>query len=158
MTIVLLIRFILKLFSKNDIFMNYNQIKSIYGSLVERQSEILNLDKNLILGIIKQESSGDFSAIGENNEVGLMQVSPIALLEYNIQTGNNIFLYELLNPETAIKVGSYYLKWIMLKTNWSEKKSLQAYNAGISAVKRNNEQSLKYADSVLIHKTQFKGV
>lgn len=76
---------------------------------------------NLVPCIIQVESSGNPNAISEDGCMGLMQVSPIVLKEWNHNNGEYYYspkcignvqynIGELYEPKTNVKIGTWYLR------------------------------------------------
>ena len=97
-------------------------------------AETINVDK-----IIRIESSGRSHVISQDgfSSIGLMQVSPCVLKEYNQYKKTNYTTKDLFNKEINVKIGTWYLtKRIpqMLrhyKTPVTTDNIIIAYNAGI---------------------------
>jgi soluble lytic murein transglycosylase-like protein len=116
--------------------------------------------------IIQIESSGNPHAISRDgfNSIGLMQISPCVLQDYNRIHKTNLKSRHLFSPETNIKVGNWYInKHIpkMLKyykKEDTERNRIIAYNAGIkNAVKGRTpkitkQYLIKYFSSLKTHK------
>jgi soluble lytic murein transglycosylase len=116
-----------------------------YNELIERQSGIYDLNPNLVWSLIYEETYFRTSVIGEDQEVGLMQVTPTVAKEWAKETGLREFekqtaqnVQKLLGePERNIQIGSWYLQKV--RTNYRDYKAekammLAAYNAGASRV------------------------
>lgn len=116
-----------------------------YDELIERQAGVYELDPKLVWSLIYEETYFRTSVIGNDEEVGLMQVTPTVAREWAKETGLKEFekrtaenVKELLSePERNIQVGSWYLEKV--KTAYrgfpAEKAMmLAAYNAGPSRV------------------------
>jgi len=58
--------------------------------------------------IIEIESSARNHIIGDSLDIGLMQITPIVLEEYNMHNKKEKFI-DLFEPETNIKIGKWYL-------------------------------------------------
>lgn len=130
--------------------------------IIERFSQFVvpiaratGIEPSTVFGIIYTESRGNENATGTSNDIGLMQVTPIALLEVNQKTGSNFTLAELRNPETNIQVGVSYLK-ICMNSGLNEFDSLRGYNAGYPTAKINPTASVGYANKVIEAKQQFQ--
>ncbi|MDD4110254.1 MAG: lytic transglycosylase domain-containing protein, partial [Clostridia bacterium] len=119
-------------------------------------AEEFEMDPILIASVINAESRFDVMAISSKGAVGLMQIMPstaewvvkklaqssaetqsVATDESNLQD----MLYnpetktgELLDPTTNIRIGTYYLKYLIKKFDNLET-ALCAYNAGEGTVK-----------------------
>jgi soluble lytic murein transglycosylase len=116
-----------------------------YDELIGVQARIYRLDERLVWSVIYEETWFRDSAIGEDEEVGLMQVTPLVarewaketgLREFEKQTGDNVVQF-LSDPERNIQVGCWYLE--KLRENYRGRPAetamtLAAYNAGASRV------------------------
>src|SRR5688572_23529392 len=89
-----------------------------YDELIGVQARIYRLDERLVWSVIYEETWFRDSAIGEDEEVGLMQVTPLVarewaketgLREFEKQTGDNVVQF-LSDPERNIQVGCWYLE------------------------------------------------
>lgn len=98
------------------------------------------VDTRLVLAIIRKESNFKPRAVGRAGEIGLMQVTPAAALEWARATGNSSFKNDdLFNPETNIQAGTWYLSRAMGR--WAFKTdplpyALAEYNAGRSIARQ----------------------
>ncbi len=116
-----------------------------YDGLIERQSGVYDLDPKLVWSLIYEETYFRTSVIGDDEEVGLMQVTPTVAKEWAKETGLKEFekktalnVRELLSdPERNIQVGCWYLEKTKTKyRHYPAEKAmmLAAYNAGPSRV------------------------
>ncbi len=116
-----------------------------YDGLIERQAKVYKLDQNLVWSVIYEETYFRTSVIGDDEEVGLMQVTPTVAREWAKETGLKEFekktaqnVQEFLSdPERNIQVGCWYLE--KLRTKYRDLPAekammLAAYNAGPSRV------------------------
>lgn len=135
---------------------------SRYDALIERQAGVYNLDPKLIWSVIYEETYFRTSVIGEDKEVGLMQVTPLVAREWAKETGLKEFekrtaqnVQELLSePEKNIQIGSWYLEKVRAdyRDLPAEKAMmLAAYNAGPSRV----EEWTKGVDVAKLTEEQF---
>lgn len=100
--------------------------------IFEEPEEILS-DK-VLNAIIQTESEGNPNAIsflGYDYGIGLMQVSKIALLDYNLWNGTSYTQEDLFNPDINVMIGS----WIFMhNTHYGVPEELSAlltaYNCG----------------------------
>lgn len=74
--------------------------------------EIKTNYERLAIAVYLQESSGNPKAIGLANDVGLYQITPIRLKDYNKKTGNNYTLNDLFNPVISREIFDYYARKI----------------------------------------------
>ncbi len=112
-------------------------------------SRPFNIEQNIILGIIAQESGGDPNALGTIGERGLMQLTKGALHDVNQYYNQNFTFDDMWIPIRNIKTGTYYLAWLKDRFNGNINLAIQAYNAGIGNVRKNNETGTGYRNKVL---------
>ena len=125
-------------------FFNYYWIHR-YDELISRQAKVYNLDDKLVWSVIYEETYFRAWLIGEDAEVGLMQVTPTVarvwaketgFQEFEKQTAENVNAF-LREPERNIQVGCWYLEKSRQKyRDFPAEKAmmLAAYNAGASRV------------------------
>ena len=124
-------------------FRNYWEHR--FDELITRQARIYRLDERLVWSLIYEETWFRDAAIGDDGEVGLMQVTPVVAREWAKETGLREFEREtaddvvsvLTVPERNIQIGCWYLE----KRRESYRgmpaetaMTLAAYNAGASRV------------------------
>ena len=116
-----------------------------FDTVITKQSAIYRLDDRLIWSVIYEETWFRSWKLGANEEVGLMQVTPLVardwakdtgLKEYERQTSDNVVEF-LRDPERNIQIGCWYLE--KLRENYRGQAAetamtLAAYNAGPSRV------------------------
>lgn len=124
-------------------FRNYWEHR--YDDMIARQSRIYRLDEKLVWSLIYEETYFRSSEIGEADEVGLMQVTPLVarewaketgLKEFERQTAENVVEF-LIDPERNIQVGCWYLEKVRERYRNRPAETammLAAYNAGPSRV------------------------
>ena len=111
-----------------------------YDSYIVEVGRTYDVDPRLISAVIWRESRFDPAAVGEAGEVGLMQVTEAAGLEWAEDTGRLPFSkYDLFDPEVNIEAGTWYLARAI--RNWSIHSdplpyALAEYNAGRSNAER----------------------
>ncbi len=114
-----------------------------FDPLIERQAAVYRLDPDLVWSIIHEETYFSPWKIGEDEEVGLMQVTPTVGREWAAETGMREFAERmrvdpvevLRDPERNIQVGCWYLEKIgktYRDTPGAEARVVAAYNAGPS--------------------------
>lgn len=101
-------------------------------------------DPVFILAVIKTESSFDFNAVGSAGEIGLMQIKPdtakwICEMKNIAWKGPEA----LKDPEYNIMLGGYYFKYLKKAVNSKSIKYVNAYNLGLSSMKRKPSSDLK---------------
>ncbi|MCA1590316.1 MAG: transglycosylase SLT domain-containing protein [Acidobacteria bacterium] len=116
-----------------------------YDDLISRQARIYNIDQKLVWSLIYEETYFRAWKIGADDEVGLMQVTPLVarewarqtgFKEYEKQTAENVVEF-LSDPERNIQAGCWYFESIRERyRGWPAETAmtLAAYNAGPSRV------------------------
>ena len=98
---------------------------------IKTESAKNGLDPYLVASLIRQESEFNPSAISYANAYGLMQLLPSTGKTLAREEGMTHFeTYQLLDPETNIKLGTRYLRHMIDKFGGVQEYALAAYNAG----------------------------
>ncbi|HWT67449.1 MAG TPA: transglycosylase SLT domain-containing protein [Terracidiphilus sp.] len=106
-----------------------------YWDTIKAESAKNNLDPYLVASLIRQESEFNASAVSYANAWGLMQLLPVVGKAMAREEGLTHFdTYQLLNPETNIKLGTRYLRHMLDHFDGVTEYALAAYNAGDSRV------------------------
>ena len=116
-----------------------------YDAIIERQAAIYRLDPKFVWSVIHQETYFRASKIGEDGEVGLMQIMPSTAREWAQETGIQELEQQLArdhvtvlrDPERNIQIGCWYLEKMWERYRdlpEPEARVLAAYNAGASRV------------------------
>jgi soluble lytic murein transglycosylase len=114
-----------------------------FDALIARQASVYRLDPDLVWSIIYEETYFSPWKIGEDAEIGLMQVTPTVGREWAAETGMREFAQQmsrdpkslLAEPERNIQVGCWYLEKISKAYRDlpdAEARMVAAYNAGPS--------------------------
>jgi soluble lytic murein transglycosylase len=114
-----------------------------YDELIERQAAVYRVDPALVWSIIHEETYFSPWKVGEDGEVGLMQVTPTVGREWAAATGLRGLEQQmradaaalLRDPERNIQIGCWYLEKISKDyrdTPGAEARMAAAYNAGPS--------------------------
>lgn len=124
-------------------FRNYWEHR--HDDLIIRQSRVYRLDERLVWSLMYEETWFREWMIGEDDEIGLMQVTPLVAREWAKETGLREFEREtaenvvefMSDPERNIQVGCWYLE--KLREGYRGRPAetamtLAAYNAGASRV------------------------
>lgn len=94
-----------------------------------------NLDPYLVASLIRQESEFNPNAISYANAWGLMQLLPSVGRAMAREEGMTRFqTFQLLDPETNIRLGTRYLRHMIDRFGGIEEYALAAYNAGDNRV------------------------
>ena len=141
-------------------FRNYWEHR--YDELITRHARIYRLDERLVWSLIYEETWFREGAIGEDQEIGLMQVTPLVarawaketgLREFEKQTAENVVEF-LSDPERNIQVGSWYLEKVREPFRGRAGETamtLAAYNAGPSRV----EEWTSGVDAARLSESEF---
>jgi soluble lytic murein transglycosylase len=106
-----------------------------YWTTIKAESAKNGLDPYLVASLIRQESEFNPSAISYANAWGLMQLLPSVGKSLARQEGMSHFeTYQLLDPDTNIRLGTRYLKQVLDHFGGVPEYALAAYNAGDSRV------------------------
>jgi soluble lytic murein transglycosylase len=114
-----------------------------FDALIARQASVYRLDPDLVWSIIYEETYFSPWKIGEDAEIGLMQVTPAVGREWAAETGMREFAQQmsrdpkslLADPERNIQIGCWYLEKISKGYRDlpdAEVRMVAAYNAGPS--------------------------
>ncbi len=114
-----------------------------FDPLIARQASVYQLDPDLVWSIIYEETYFSPWKIGEDAEIGLMQVTPTVGREWAAETGMREFAQQmsrdpkslLADPERNIQIGCWYLEKISKAYRDlpdAEVRMVAAYNAGPS--------------------------
>ncbi len=145
-------------------YFSYNYWVHRYDELIARQAGIYRLDEKLVWSVIYEETFFRAWKIGADEEVGLMQVTPVVAREWAKETGFKEFEKQtaenvnefLSDPQRNIQIGCWYLEKKREKYRGfpAEKAMmLAAYNAGASRV----EEWTKDIDIAKISEAEFIG-
>jgi soluble lytic murein transglycosylase len=114
-----------------------------FDSMIARQAAIYRVDPDLVWSIIYEETYFSPWKIGQDGEIGLMQVTPTVGREWATETGMRELERQmatdpqslLRDPERNIQIGCWYLEKIYEQfqdTPDAEMRMVAAYNAGPS--------------------------
>jgi len=102
---------------------------------IKAESAKNNLDPYLVASLIRQESEFNPSVVSYANAYGLMQLLPSVGKAMAKEEGISHFeTFQLLNPETNIRLGTRYLRQMLDRFGGVQEYALAAYNAGDSRV------------------------
>ena len=106
-----------------------------YWDTIKAESAKYNLNPYLVASLIRQESEFNPSAISYANAYGLMQLLPSVGHSMARELGMARFqTFQLLDPETNIRLGTRYLRQMLDKFGGVQEYALAAYNAGDNRV------------------------
>ena len=96
-----------------------------------------NVDKSLVLSVIRQESEFFRAAKSRTGALGLMQLMPNTAKEVARKLKIKYQKSKLITNENYnIRLGSYYLKYLLKRYEGSKVLTLAAYNAGPANLKK----------------------
>lgn len=119
----------------------YSEVRSIdaikeiypktYLKLIIKEKDKYPLHENLILSLIRQESSFGLKALSTSNAAGLMQMIQPTAMEVAGKLKLKIdFPEDLYKPEVNIPMGIFYIHSVLQEMNFSVPLALAGYNAG----------------------------
>lgn len=162
---------LLKIIQLSKFRVSKDTARGIYEA-AERASIVYNIDKNLILALASVES--DFlptanSYLGPEYGRGILQVSEIALLDYNNRTGNSYEPQDLYDYNICIDIGCWVYKQNIKYGVLNNTDDLViAYNTGHGTYKRqkdyllnghySNGRKYTYLDNVKATTREFKEI
>ena len=119
---------------------------------ISEASEAMDLDKNLIRAVIRQESGGNSLAISAKGAKGLMQLMD--------STAKDMGVANSYSGRQNIMGGVKYLKQLLARFDGDESKALAAYNAGPGTVEQYGgippfTETQNYVKNVLKYREQF---
>jgi soluble lytic murein transglycosylase len=133
-----------------------------FDELIARQARVYRIDEKLVWSLIYEETYFRSGALGDADEVGLMQVTPLVARDWAKETGlsemerqaNENVVTFLSDPERNIQIGCWYLE--KLRESYRGRPAetammLAAYNAGPSRV----EDWTRDADASAITESDF---
>ncbi len=130
-------RFYRNLSYSEKLFILRERFPYYYDQIVDRYCQRYRLEKELVLGLIKQESAFDHRARSYANAYGLMQLIPATARDMAFLAGSRLRNNsQLFDPEFNIHLGTLYLKQLKRQFKNDKAKMLAAYNAGPHRVKR----------------------
>jgi hypothetical protein len=101
-----------------------------YPALVEQYCELEDLDPQLVYSLIREESYFRPGAVSYANANGLMQLLLRTARQMEGRGGRRLYRRHLFQPETNIRLGTKYLRFLLDKYDDRLHLALAAYNAG----------------------------
>lgn len=123
-----------------------------YDGVIARQAAVYRLDPDLVWSVINEETYFRPWKIGQDGEIGLMQITPTVGREWAAETGMRELEKQmaqapaslLRDPERSIQIGCWYLEKIHEQYRdipEPEPRMIAAYNAGPSRAAEWNKAS-----------------
>ncbi len=127
-----------------------------YDGIVTHYCRRYGLEKELVLGLIKQESAFNKNAHSYANAYGLMQLIPATARDMaRLAQLRHFTLQKLFDPEVNIHLGTLYLKQLQRRYQGDKLRMLSAYNAGPHRVDRWNKIPFSEQDDFLVENIEF---
>lgn len=101
-----------------------------YDEIIEMYAKENDVNKALVAAVIYQESRFKPAAVSSVGATGLMQIMPDTAQWLSVRMEIEYKKNDLKDPEYNIRMGTYYLAYLLNKYNGSEQLALAAYNAG----------------------------
>lgn len=131
-----LIKFIIKLFIiiflVELVYLYF--IPKKYDDIIDKYSTEYNVDRSLVKAVIFKESRFKETAVSSKGAIGLMQLMPSTALW--LMNKLKIEDYKIESADNNIRLGTYYLSYLMNLMDSDEDHALLAYNAGPENAKR----------------------
>ncbi len=123
-----------------------------YTEYVDRYTAEFNLDRYLVMGVIKTESNFNPDAVSKSGAKGLMQMTDATAGDCYRELGISEYTEEtVFEPETNIYLGCYYLSYLRERFGGEMETALAAYNAGEGNVRSWLSDSRYSADGKVLH-------
>ena len=121
-----------------------------YIEEIQKYSSEYGVDPKVVLAIMRVESNFKSDAVSKVNAKGLMQVLPDTAKHVAKLLNIDVNSLDLNDPETNVKIGTYYLKYLM--QNFSNMNTVYAaYNGGIGNVNTWLKDSKYSSDGVTLY-------
>ena len=122
-----------------------------YRNSVKQYSTEYDVDEFLIYSIIKAESGHNKDAVSPKGATGLMQIMDSTAIDVMNRLKIEEDLDRLTDPDFNIRIGTYYVKYLLERYDGNFDKAIAAYNAGLSNADRwqedaNDEEFLQNID------------
>lgn len=131
-----LIKFIIKLFIiiflVELVYLYF--IPKKYDDIIDKYSSEYNVDRSLVKAVIFKESRFKETVVSSKGAIGLMQLMPSTALW--LMNKLKIEDYKIESADNNIRLGTYYLSYLMNLMDSDEEHALLAYNAGPENAKR----------------------
>jgi tetratricopeptide (TPR) repeat protein len=102
-----------------------------YWTTIQTYAKLYQVDPYLVLAIMREESQFNPNAISRMDARGLMQILPETAKDISFRQGQRWKgLNTLFDPETNIKLGTYYISWLQQNIKGPPFYIMAAYNAG----------------------------
>lgn len=100
-----------------------------YRPEIEKNAQSNNISPSLLAAVVYEESRFNEQATSKVGASGLMQIMP-ETASFIAQKIGESTPQNIVDPATNIKYGSWYLKYLLDRSDGDESSALAAYNAG----------------------------
>ena len=107
-----------------------------YAARVKRNAELRGIDPRIVWAVMREESTFRPGIRSPADAVGLMQIIPPTAARLGAEMGISDAAAKLDNPRVNIRLGTYYLAWLMKRYEGNPSRAVAGYNAGEEAVDR----------------------
>ncbi|MFN7923584.1 MAG: transglycosylase SLT domain-containing protein [Bryobacteraceae bacterium] len=102
-----------------------------YREWLDKNAAANGLDRNVVAGLIRQESEFDAKVVSRATAVGLTQIMPLTGRDLSRRLGIAPFRTSMLaDPEINLRMGTFYLKNVLNQMQGMWVAALAGYNAG----------------------------
>lgn len=127
---------------------------ALLNEVIDKLSELYNVNHYTIKAIVKQESHYNPKAVSHKGAVGLMQLMP--------STARAMGVKDITNPVDNLIGGIKYVKYLSKMFNMKTHLVLAAYNAGPNAVKKHRgvppyQETADYVIKVMQYRKEYRG-
>lgn len=126
-----------------------------YYEYIDKYASEYDLDEYLVMGVIKAESNYIHDA-HSGVAHGLMQLTPETALWISDELKTDFSETDIEDPETNIRMGCFYLSYLISHYNNNVDVALAAYNAGMGNVSKWLSNSEYSKDGVNLSYIPFK--
>ena len=123
--IVFMLGMILCLFPRNN-----------YNAIIDKYSNEYRLDKAMVYSVINIESGFDVRAESSAGAKGLMQLLPSTAMDCANRIGIEMTEDEIFDEDKNIRIGCFYLSYLLNLFEGNLINTLSAYNWGLGNVKQ----------------------
>ncbi|WP_458408085.1 lytic transglycosylase domain-containing protein [Anaerotignum sp.] len=127
-----------------------------YQDIVGKYAAAYELEKSLVNGVIFCESHFELNAVSSADAIGLMQVTQETGWWAAEQMGLNPETVDLTDPDTNIRIGCWYLNWLLDKFDGVTETALAGYNAGHGNVDKWLADEEMSADGITLEEIPFE--
>lgn len=106
-------------------------IRADIDRLIKWKAEVYGHEPDLISAFVFTESSYRPDVVGAIGEIGLMQISPIVLKEFNEVTNRGFTEWHLHIAEHNLEIGCWYLRRLQDHYGLKLSQAVRAYNCGL---------------------------